>query len=81
MVIRLATPGLFSRSKRTQFSVSESVMARLNWRMMVSGVSISRMRPVSSFSDLDILAAGLVRLMIRAPTLGTKGSGSLNTSP
>ena len=31
---------------------------------------MSRTRPVSSFSDLLILAAGLVRLMIRAPTLG-----------
>ena len=27
---------------------------------------------MSSFSDLDILAVGLVRLMIRAPTLGDK---------
>ena len=61
--------------------MSLSVTAFLNLRMMSSGLSRTYTQPLGSLSDLDILLSGLVRDMIRAPTLGMKGSGSLNTSP
>ena len=68
MFIRLATPGLDAGSKRTQFSVSLSVMARLNFRWMSSGFSIKKTHP--SGMDLLILLSGAVRPMTRAPALG-----------
>ena len=68
MLIRLDTPGLFSRSKRTQRSVSLSVMARLNLRRMSSGLSIRNTQP--SGMDLLILVSGWFRLITRAPILG-----------
>ena len=68
MFMRFATPGLFSGSKRTQRSVSESVTARLNLRASSSGLSIRKTQPWGS--DLDILDVGFERLMMRAPTLG-----------
>ena len=79
MLMRLLTPGFSFRSKRTQFSVSLSVTARLNLRMMSSGFSIRNTQP--SGMDLLILLSGAFRLMTRAPSLGIKGSGILNTSP
>ena len=81
MLMRLATPGLLSTSKRTQRSVSESVTAFLNLRMMSSGRSSRYTVPLGSLSDLDILFSGEERLMTRAPTVGIYGSGILNTSP
>ena len=68
MLIRLDTPGLFSRSNRTQRSVSLSVMARLNLRRMSSGLSIRNTQP--SGMDLLILVSGWFRLITRAPILG-----------
>ena len=68
MLIRLDTPGLFSRSKRTQRSVSLSVIARLNLRRMSSGLSIRNTQP--SGMDLLILVSGWFRLITRAPILG-----------
>ena len=51
-------------------------MARLNCFMMKAGSSISRTLPVSSFSDLDIFAVGLVKDITLAPTLGIKATNA-----
>lgn len=69
-------PGLFSLSKRT--AVSQSVTARLNLRMISSGLSMRKTQP--SGSDFDILFSGLPRLITRAPILGMNASGSLKVS-
>lgn len=60
---------LFAGSKCTQFSVSESVMARLNLRAISSGFSIRKTQPLGS--DLLILEVGFPRPITRAPALGT----------
>ena len=79
MFIRFETPGLFSGSKRTQCSVSESVTARLNLRAMSSGFSSRNTQPEGS--DLLIFDEGLPRPMTLAPTLGMYASGILKVSP
>jgi len=45
-------------------------MAFLNFRRISSGFSSIYTQPFWSLSDLLILLVGVVRLMIRAPTLG-----------
>ena len=77
--MRFETPGLFSGSKRTQFSVSESVMARLNLRAISSGFSMRKTQPLGS--DLLIFEVGFPRPMTRAPALGIYASGTLKVSP
>ena len=60
--------------------ISLSVTARLNLRMMSSGLSISRMKPFGFGSDLDIFLVGSDRLMTLPPILPRYGSGIVNVS-
>ena len=78
MSIRLVMPG-FSGERTT--SEPESVTALLTFFSTVFGSSSTRITPASLAAVVDILLVGSCRSMIRAPTVGIRGSGNTNVSP
>jgi len=59
MTSRFETPGLFSRSYRTEPSLS--VTARITFLALLAGSSSSHSTPASDSADFDIFAVGFCR--------------------
>src|SRR3989344_3751008 len=78
MVSKLEMPGFLVRLYFT--SLPESVVADMIFLVMSSGLSNKEIYDFLS-SDLDIFFLGSTKLMILAPSLGMRDSGSLNIWP